>query len=68
MVLGRCRRLWRSLNYEAGYLYEMNSGHKAQGVIDDWIDFYNTRRPHSALNGNTHDIAYGLTERRKLAA
>ena len=30
----------------------------AQRVIGDWIDFYNTERPHSALAGQTPAEAY----------
>ena len=29
-------------------------------VIGDWIDFYNTARPHSALAGRTPAEAYGI--------
>lgn len=56
---GRCmdnifiERLWRSLKYEAVYLHEMTDGFKAERVIAEWIDFYNTERPHSALGGRT---------------
>ena len=59
-------RIWRSLKYEAVYLHEMDNDHAAQNVIGDWIDSYNTRRPHSALDGNTPDLAYGITENRNL--
>ena len=45
--------LWRSLKYEAGYLHELTDGFKAERVIGEWIDFYNTERPHSAHNGQT---------------
>ncbi len=51
---GRCmdnifiERLWRSLKYEAVYLHELTDGFKAERVIGEWIDFYNTERPHSA--------------------
>jgi len=41
-------RLWRSLKQEAIYLTEPQDGFQAQRVIDDWISFYNTERPHSA--------------------
>lgn len=61
-------RLWRSLKYEAVYLHEMSNGHAAQSVIGDWISFYNQKRPHSALDGNTPDMAYGMTEKQKIAA
>ena len=29
------------------------------GLIGEWIDFYNTERPHSALDGQTPAEAYG---------
>ena len=44
-------RLWRSLKYEAVYLHELTDGFVAERVIGDWIGFYNTVRPHSALAG-----------------
>ena len=61
---GRCmdnifiERLWRSLKYEAVYLHELTDGFKAERVIGEWIDFYNTARPHSALAGRTPAEAY----------
>jgi|TARA_B110001454_G_scaffold182910_1_gene177684 putative transposase len=62
---GRCmdnifiERLCRSLKYEAGYLHELTDGFKAERVIGEWIDFYNTERPHSAHDGQTPAEAYG---------
>ena len=62
---GRCmdnifiERLWRSLKYEAVYLHELTDGFKAERVIAEWIGFYNTKRPHSALDGATPAEAYG---------
>jgi putative transposase len=61
-------RLWRSLKYESVYLHEMANGHAAQRVISDWISFYNAKRPHSTLDGNTPNMAYGTTDKQKLAA
>ena len=61
---GRCldnifiERLWRSLKYEAVYLRELADGFEARRVIGEWIDFYNTERPHSALGGKTPAEAY----------
>ena len=61
---GRCmdnifiERLWRSLKYEAVYLHELTDGFRAERVIGEWIDFYNTERPHSALAGQTPAEAY----------
>ncbi len=63
---GRCmdnifiERLWRSLKYEAVYLHELTDGFKAKRVIGEWIDFYNTERPHSSLAGRTPAEAYGV--------
>jgi len=51
-------RLWRSLKYEAVYLHELSDGFKAMRVFGEWIDFYNTVRPHSALGGRTPAEAY----------
>jgi putative transposase len=61
---GRCldnifiERLWRSLKYEAVYLHEMSDGFVAERAIGAWIAFYNTARPHSALDGRTPAEAY----------
>ena len=51
-------RLWRSLKYEAIYLHELTDGFVAMRVIDEWIGFYNTERPHSSLGGDTPKEAY----------
>ena len=61
---GRCmddifiERLWRSLKYEAVYLHELSDGFQAQRVIARWVEFYNTQRPHSALENSTPAEAY----------
>jgi putative transposase len=52
-------RLWRSLKYEAVYLHELTDGFKAERVIGEWINFYNTERPHSVHDGQTPAEAYG---------
>ena len=52
-------RLWRPLKYEAVYLHELTDGFAAERVIAEWIGFYNTERPHSALAGQTPAEAYG---------
>ena len=63
---GRCmdnifiERLWRSLKYEAVYLFELTDGFRAERVIGDWLGFYNSERPHSAHDGRTPAEAYGI--------
>ena len=42
----------------AVYLRELADGFEARRVIGEWIDFYNTERPHSALGGKTPAEAY----------
>jgi putative transposase len=51
-------RLWRSLKQEAVYLHELQDGFQAQRIIDNWIEFYNVERPHTALDKRTPDDAY----------
>lgn len=61
---GRCmdnifiERLWRSLKYEAVHLHELTDGFHAERVVGEWIAFYNSERPHSALAGKTPAEAY----------
>ena len=65
---GRCmdnifiERLWRSLKYEAVYLHELTDGLKAMRIIGEWIDYYNTERPHSTLAFQTPAEAYGIAQ------
>ncbi len=43
-------RLWRSLKQEAVYLHELTDGFVVERVIREWITFYNTDRPHTAID------------------
>ena len=61
-------RLWQSLKQEAVYLEELTDGFKAERVIRNWMSFYNTERPHSALEGKTPRQAYWAGRDEKLAA
>ena len=58
-------RLWRSLKYECVYLHAFETGSELRAGLTKWINYYNTRRPHSTLAGRTPDEAYdaGVTER-----
>lgn len=51
-------RLWRSVKYEEVYLKAYDSVSDARASICRYLDFYNSRRPHSSLDGGTPDQAY----------
>jgi len=51
-------RLWRSVKYEEVYLRAYDSVSEARSSIGRYLDFYNSRRPHSSLDGTTPDHAY----------
>ena len=61
-------RLWRSLKQEAVYLHELQDGFQAKRVIKDWISFYTSERPHTALDKRSPDDAFFDTERSQKAA
>src|SRR6202522_4843720 len=43
-------RLWRSIKYEEVHMNAYRDGHEARDGIGTWINFYNYRRPHQAMN------------------
>ena len=51
-------RLWRSIKYEEVYLRAYASVSEARAGIGQYLTFYNSRRPHSSLDGRTPDQAY----------
>jgi len=51
-------RLWRSVKYEEVYLRAYDSVGDARASIGRYLGFYNSRRPHSSLDGATPDQAY----------
>ena len=51
-------RLWRTIKYEEVYLRAYDSVSAARESLRRYIDFYNIRRPHSSLDGQTPDQAY----------
>lgn len=70
-------RLLRSLKQEAVDLHKITDGFQANHIINDWIEFYNSERRHTALDKWTIDIAYvtqaeirkaALTETRRILA
>ena len=51
-------RLWRSVKYEEVYLHAYDNVMEARRRISSYLNFYNQRRPHSSLDGQTPDAAY----------
>ena len=51
-------RLWRTVKYEEVYLRAYDSVSAARESLRRYLKFYNTRRPHSSLDGQTPDQAY----------
>lgn len=51
-------RLWRTVKYEEVYLRAYASVSEARTSIGRYLDFYNGRRPHSSLGGQTPDQVY----------
>ena len=51
-------RLWRSVKYDHVYLHAYESVSDAKQKLATYFDFYNTRRPHSSLDGKTPDMTY----------
>jgi putative transposase len=51
-------RLWKSVKYEEVYLHAYDSVAAAKAGIQRYLAFYNSRRPHTALDRNTPDNVY----------
>jgi putative transposase len=51
-------RLWRSVKYEEVYLHAYDTVSDARAGMTHYFQFYNTRRPHSTLDGRTPDTVY----------
>jgi putative transposase len=51
-------RLWRSVKYEEVYLRAYETVAEARRLIGRYLDFFNTKRPHSSLGARTPDLAY----------
>jgi putative transposase len=51
-------RLWRTIKYEEVYLHAYQNVPQARKAIGKYLTFYNTKRPHSSLDGQTPDQVY----------
>jgi putative transposase len=60
-------RLWKSVKYEEIYLHGYDTVSDVKQALSRYFDFYNRRRPHSTLDGQTPDTAY-FTQPRLVAA
>ena len=56
--------LWRTVKYEEVYLKAYEGGREARTGMDAYFHFYNTQRPHQALDYRTPADVYGSTEMR----
>lgn len=53
-------RFWRTIKYDEVYLNDYDSPRHARHRIDEYIEMYNSRRPHAALEGRTPSMVYGV--------
>ena len=51
-------RLWRSLKYEEVYLSDYVTPRQTRESISGYLEYYNERRPHQALNYQTPATVY----------
>ena len=51
-------RLWRTVKYEEVYLHGYDTVSEVKQALQRYFAFYNLRRPHSALDGQTPDAVY----------
>jgi len=61
-------RLWKSVKYEEVYLKAYDSVSAAKTNLGAYLNFYNTRRPHQALDQRTPDAVYYAAPGLKQAA
>ncbi|WP_113154808.1 integrase core domain-containing protein [Nitratireductor sp. OM-1] len=55
---GSLHQARRTFKYECVYLHAWETGSQARAGVRDWMEFYNHRRPHSALGGKPPAVIY----------
>jgi putative transposase len=61
-------RLWKSVKYEHVYLHAYESVAEARTKLGCYLEFFNSRRPHSSLDRQTPDMVYFKTQHQVQAA
>jgi putative transposase len=61
-------RLWRSVKYEEIYLHAYETPQEVNAALNRYFNFYNSRRPHQALDQRTPDALYFQPNAIRLAA
>ena len=51
-------RLWRSIKYEKLRLWSYETVQEASQLVSEWMEFYNHRRSHRALDGKSPWAVY----------
>jgi putative transposase len=51
-------RLWRTVKYEDLYLQDYRDGRELRDGLSRYFRFYNTERPHTALNWKTPEYVH----------
>ena len=63
----RTERFFRTLKYDTIYIQEQNSPRELRSMIDQFMDEYNTLRPHSSLQGKRPGEVYHSISCRRVA-
>lgn len=61
-------RLWKSVKYEHVYLHAYETVAEARAKLGSYLEFFNSRRPHSSLDRQTPDMVYFKTQLQVMAA
>ena len=61
-------RLWKSVKYEHVYLHAYETVAEARAKLGGYLEFFNSRRPHSSLDRQTPDMVYFKTQHQVQAA
>jgi putative transposase len=56
-------RFWRTLKYEKIHLQPIENGQKANGLIHEFVEYYNHKRAHSSIEKQTPLEAYQQANR-----